>query len=271
MRCSLSRRRKPTETPRAPTREEILRVVEELVQDGDALLARTRERFAVLPEVDTLVAFFGVKVLRALRIIPLLAPHHVDDQIAVLVRGLVECTVDLEFLITPTPGNKKDVTIQVEDKGQLFQSFRFIELAKMQGYAFVNEQFKGLTEDDKLALRQAQKQREDLGISRSPYWRGVSFRKAIEQLRAQQLDVRRLALFQQLDSAFSHLSYYTHSNATFGVMRDEFDADMFLVFAVIAASHVFCRWHIILEQPDSFLAPVKRRNDYWRRIGFQGE
>ena len=257
------------DTPRAPTRQEILGVVEDLIRDGVRLASLSGQRFERLPEFNRQIAYLGISVLRSLRTILLLAPHAIDDQMAVVVRGLVEGTVDMEFLAYPSPVKKNGPAVSVEDKTRLFSQFRLIELHHLQKSAFVHEQVKGLRPDEQALLKEAQQLRRCLGIDRQPYWRGLSFTRAVSELKQSPPDSRR-TLFINLQDAYAHLSYYTHSNPNYGKTRDEFIVDMVPAFAVISAAHAFLLWELHLEDelPDSILEPVKRRNDYWRRIGF---
>jgi len=265
----------------------LLAVLEDVLREGDSLFDRTNAEIEKGLEV-TLVAsetiMLGARAVNALRAIRVLADYHVDDQVAVIARSLVEAAVDVEYLNTTTVrrlGGDREVELTPDTKSLLFSSHKPLALFNIVTEAeelgpddplpdeIAEDLPEGHWDRVREARREALQMRERLGLRESPYWACAGNAAMMAELRrAVPLEVGRLRQHRRFFQDFSFFAHANPNDTPYVVqpsrkLRSSFQEDSILGAAVIAALETFRWWGLVLgdEMRPRFIGYLRRLRD----------
>jgi hypothetical protein len=264
-------------------RGRILAVLDEAIGEGDELFLRSNrpvENPQEFPLVERITVALGSRVLNCLYAVRLLAPHGLDDQIAIICRSVVESAVDVAYLNETTfrTRGSRRVELTPSIKANLFATFKplFIHSANLEEEDLgadaalpkhrIDELPPGYWEGVVNGRREALRLREKLGLGSSPYWAGVGNREMIAELRAApgQNDDR----LREIRRTFRDSSFYAHTSPNdqpyvvpeTRALRVQFWDDGIVAESTMCGLEVFRRWAMVFgEDPESRLAPLMSR------------
>ena len=258
------------------TRKDLVAVLEDVLREGDTLIEKGLEVTLVASETIML----GARAVNA-RAIRVLADYHVDDQVAVIVRSLVEAAVDVEYLNTRTVrrlGGDREVELTPDIKSLLFSSHKPVALFNIVTEAEELEPDdplpdeiaanlpEGIWDRVREARTEALQMRERLGLRESPYWACAGSAAMMAELRrALPEEAGRLRQHRRF---FQDFSFFAHANPNdtpyvvqpSGKLRSSFREDSILGAAVIAAVEVYRWWGVVLgdEMRPRFIGYLRR-------------
>jgi hypothetical protein len=229
------------------TRQESLKVCEELIKLSDQLAVETMDYFSNNKFSLGLAAkvLLGFNIREHLRGIYALMNARLDSQAYVIFRGLYENYVNLEFLCKTTVRNGK--RLSPNQKGFLFLSFPIY----MGGQ-------KGTISNSDKTYRRIEARRKKL-VNSNKYWHGSNLKDIGNEL--DKLRRKGDTPFLTGYSLFSDLSFATHPNSKDNIFYDYDDkTDKFFLrppyehneTAVISSFYAvrsFRKWAVAIRSP----------------------
>jgi hypothetical protein len=239
-------------------RPEIVAVADEMIEWGRVLIARTNRllRDDTITQPAALIGFLGVRTQNSVRAIRVLAPHAIDDQIAILGRHIVELAMDIEYLSVETRRGTRVLT--VDDKIDLFNSFYADVIDRMEDFSFLRGVAATLTTADQEGFARLKARRRALGVrATAGFWHGARQYDVYQELRAAYTALNvpeALTMLQTINDAYQYLSFQTHTSPAYASavepgqgreppqLVEANTLDAYLVMGVSSAAQVFMRW-----------------------------